>query len=206
MRRFIWLGVLVLLAAAGAGVAYAHGRDPGKSLGRFGNPGITDVSATASLAYGTTNTSTCAGVDGTYALTRFTATGSIASGALAGNVTASFRWLMNNTKNDGVASGQLVIRNADNTVRAVGRFEGAIEGKTLSGIIEGKYANGNTAGQLLGSFQAVRNGSVTIRIGNVTQPGAAVVWGGTGCASTGTTTVTTTATTASSAAKGKGKK
>ena len=145
MRRILWLAALMLVAAAGAGVAYAHDHPRGK--GDFGNPGITDVAASATLAFGTVTSASCTGADGTYVTSRFNATGTIASGPLAGAVTTAVRWVMNTQKNDGYAVGELVVRNSDNTVRAVAKFAGAVEGKTLSGSLNGRYANGTHQGQ-----------------------------------------------------------
>src|SRR5947207_924572 len=46
------------------------------------------------------------------------------------------------------------------------------------------HENGNTRGALLGTFEATRNnGSVAMRLGTNTVPGAAIVFGGTGCPS-----------------------
>ena len=91
------------------------------------------------------------------------------------------KWIMNTTKNDGIAVGRLAIRNADNTLRARAAFEGVLEGNKLSGFLEGRFANGTTRGALIGTLEATRNGSLAVKIGTNNAPGAAVVFGGTGC-------------------------
>jgi hypothetical protein len=177
MRKAVWLAALALVAG-GAGAAYAHDRDGG-------NPGTTDVSASATLTRSAVTTTSCTGADGTYQLQRFSATGTISGGQLAGNATLALRWLVNTTKNDGYAVGTLVVRS-NNEVQVVARVTGVIEGSTLSGFATGRLANGNTRGALLGTFEATRNnGSVAMRLGANTVPGAAIVFGGTGCPSAG---------------------
>ncbi len=178
MRKLAGIAVAVMVAGTVVGAAIAHGR-PGH--GKSGTPGVAAISASPTLAIGNVTSATCTGADGAYRIDRFRATGAIANGQLAGNVMLAVKWTMNTTKNDGYAVGRLAIRNADGSVRAVAAVEGVLEGNRLSGFLHGRFASETTRRALLGTFEATRNGSLAVKIGTNNAPGAAILFGGTGC-------------------------
>jgi hypothetical protein len=190
-RRLISLALAAVLALALAGIAIAHGGG--------GQPQKTEqvqATFTATPVADKTHTKQCTGVDGTYAITKSTATGTATGDErLSGNITIKSKSVVNTTTGLGWTEGLVATRDAaTNKLKGVSGFAAVItEGSKLEGLVTGNVKNPATSGStkakgghghrfrsnLLANFSATvaQDGSIAGELGTGDGANTAIVHG-----------------------------
>jgi hypothetical protein len=171
LRRFTLVVAVAAAALLGAGIAVAA----------LADGGTTKVAPTFTLTAASGEVAKCDGDDGAYTTEELSATGKIAAGPLAGQVALELTWVKSTPKNAGYAEGTLVVTDADETESVRADVIGAVSGSSARGSVVGSVGE-DAAQRLIGTIAIARDGKkVTVKIGNGSLAGAAVVVSDTGC-------------------------
>jgi hypothetical protein len=157
VKRFIGLALAAVLALAVAGIAVAHGG------GKTGPTEAAQATITATPVADKSKTTTCTGVDGTYAISRQVFTGtSTGDPRLTGDLIVKAKSVVNQDKGLGTSEGTVFIKGTgDSKARLVAHYLAVVTqgGGKLDGFLTGvaKNADGTGTTSLAANFSVAAN-------------------------------------------------